>query len=324
MKKQTISNKEIINKLTKAGLVPESRFSVEISSTIWDYRSRSYASYRSFKIPLDVYTKVIGCKFTTKFKRGVMVRFNDRTTRSNTRRTKHQDVGDIYSWGHLGIGSGKVYVDFDELEDSGVNRNFYRPQNYELKKNVLTIGSKFIVNPYSAHKLAKHYKEMGYKIKGRNSYWAQDITSSSLYEKVILDGHGLLGPKKLINGTITEVYVHFMYPKWKQKREARYEVLFDTGAIGLFTGDRLDRVFDTDFDLDEKLCFCDKAKCNVHCTHKGLHIGTDECNKSCLFEQQQSCKVIYDYSQLCETTIQRGFIEDEEEKDGQDTGSTNF
>jgi len=312
MKKQTISNAEILSKLIAAGLVPETRYSKRIDTTKWDYRTHQYKKYQGYRIPLDVYNKVIGKRFTTKFKRGVTVRFTDSTTRSNTRRSIGQDIGDIYTWGHLGIGSGKNYIDFDELEDPNTPK--WR-RNLKLKNNFLTIGNEYIVNPYSANNLSKHYNDLGYKIKGERSYWTQTITPQHFYEYAKLEGDGLLGPKKLINGTITQVYVHFIYPKWEFKREARYEVLFDTGAKGIFTGDRLMRVFDTDFDLDEKMCFCNETncKCNQGCSHKGLHIGTDECKETCQHKLSQKCIVVYDYSQLCETTIQRGLIEDEEE-----------
>ena len=155
-KRKPIPNKDIIEKLTKAGLVPETRYS-NLISTYYIYHQQ-----RSYRIPLDIYTKVIGKRFTTKFKISDVVRVRSGTTRANRRRSVGQDVGDIYKWGHLGIGSGKNYAPSDLKPIRG---RFGSTYNVQPVKNPLTIGKEYIMNVTQAIALEKKFVEMGCKVK---------------------------------------------------------------------------------------------------------------------------------------------------------------
>ena len=125
----------------------------------------------------------------------------------------------------------------------------------------------------------------------------------------------MFGPKQIINGVITNIFIYFT-PWWRSKREARYEVLFDTGATGMFTHNTLKPVFDTDFDLMDKISYCDNKDCNkstVLCDHKKFHMSTEECNEACpMVEGKHTCKTVLDCTKLIDVTIHKGLIENEE------------
>jgi len=323
-RKPLLTNEEVINKLTSAGLVPESRY-CNINKNVGNYYdSYNYKYIRnySYKIPINIYEDVVAKKFTTPFKVNNIVRVRSKSTRRwNIRNIYGQDVGNIYDWKHLGIGSGKVYLTQENIDDifPGVMKKVgFRLYNfkYSINNNCLTIGGKYIPNIVDAIRKYLYYENLGYTYKRDNQVYTHDFLSPTAFqEPLTISPEGLFGPKRLINGYITEVYVHFIYPKWRTKREARYHVKFDTGADGMFTSDYLDRVFDTDIDVDEKLSVCDQSQCgHLTCDHKQVHKPNSECKQPCNIYTNQKCVSFYDYNSLCETTIQRGLIDEEEEE----------
>jgi len=186
--------------------------------------------------------------------------------------------------------------------------------NWRDGANKIALGNLYILNRKFARNKADRYNADPNIIT--KSYASSAFSSSSepfdFYKKKKLDAEGVLGSKKLINGVVINVFVHFMDPKWYMKREARYDILFETGARCILTGDRLDRVFDTDFDIDERANQC-LSKCIVRCcSHKEIHIHDEECDKGCAFGEGL-CQPIYDYTNLRDLTVGKGSIIDEEE-----------
>jgi len=314
-KAKTISNGEIIQKLTDAGLTPESRYSKKLGDAHWNYAARRNEYYRSYKIPIQIYNKVIGKRFVAKFQINNIVRTRGSSSRTYNLRAGYsgQDVGDIFKFKHLGIGSGKSYVDKETKEKYFSEKWAYGSDRKNI--NVLTIGQHYITNMAAAHAECDLKRSLGYKTDAKYN-WEQKLKYDMFYNEVKLEPSGLFGPKELINGYITDVFVHFIYPKWEYKREARYGLIFDTGATAIYTADMLDRVFDTDFDADEKIMVCPNVnKCqHLRCDHKGVHINNHECPDSCdvLKEGEGRCSALYDFSKLIETTTQRGMLDEEE------------
>jgi len=310
-RKPSITNEEIVNLLTKQGLVPESKYSKKIGRRQYVYDPKTnnykYIQKMNYQIPIDIYTKVIKKKFNVKFSVGNMVRFREKSTRTWNKRAGYknvQDFGDIYDWSNLGIGTGTCYDDITNQTD-----RYYGGYN----NNNLKLGSIYVLNKITSHQKVVYHTALGHKLSG---FYYTRILDSTFYKTIKLDSAGLIGQKKLINGTIINIFVHFIYPNWESKREPRYEVLFETGARGIFTGDRLDRVFDTDFDVDEKISQCNIKNCQIKtCDHKLIHLNDNECNETCFCNKNQSCEPLFDYTQLCELTIHKGGLVNEEEKD---------
>ena len=129
--------------------------------------------------------------------------------------------------------------------------------------------------------------------------------------------------KNLINGYITNVFIHFLYPDWERKRELRYEILFETGAKGIFTGDMIKRVWDTDIDIDQKIMQgCVNSgrymECST-CGHAGVHeYGKSYCDEVCkpknkilmtntnIKQEHIPCQPLIDYSNFMDTTHGKG------------------
>ncbi len=132
------------------------------------------------------------------------------------------------------------------------------------------------------------------------------------FKSIKLSGDGILEQKKLINGYITEVYIHFQYPIWNVKRESRFEVQFETGAKVIFTDDFLDKVYDVDYDCDAAIYYCTHAKdCRMPvCDHKRAHELNHECIEGCNMHKSARCEVLYDYTNIGETTVGKGILED--------------
>ena len=97
--------------------------------------------------------------------------------------------------------------------------------------------------------------------------------------------------------------MHFIYPKWERKREARYKVLFETGASGIFTSDYLEPVFDTDYDIGDNMFVCDHANtCKAQCLHGKSHTDSGNCNEHCWNHPGSRCVPVYEFDTLMDTT----------------------
>lgn len=353
-KKGRVKNSEIIHKLVKAGLVPYSRYSVwdrlsdrhlyknlvhrsNLSDySLWDGKTGPYSFSPSRQldlyIPIDIYKKYTDLKFTPQLNIGDRVRVRSTSTRSYDRNQHNQNVGDIFDWKHLGIGSGKEYS----------------PEGDDIDKDnfVMKMNNKLLLNYKAAQFKAKQYQQQdifrvpNYLIKdgkispehkksfrdgidllrrreNSTSYifgytQISRFVDTDFYKFETISGNGVLGLKNRVEGYITDVFIYMKYPIWKSKREARYEVLFDTGAKAIFTADWLKKTFTTDYDFGEVLSICEFAyncDCN-NCDHKKPHIYNVECEDKCnRYEQDKGCIKIYDYSNLADLTVGKGILE---------------
>jgi hypothetical protein len=326
-RKPAMKNQEVIDKLYKAGYMTQSNIKDKTTefSKIWkeyDRYNSPYYSYNdlgiwkpryiadtSYYIPLDVYKKVIAKKYKPEFKIGSIVRLC-RSKRKYKRRKFNQDVGNSQDWQHLGIGTGKEYHS-QKIKDSINIRWSWARRSIEHRYNSkLLIGNdKYVPNLFDSINKFNYYHAKGIKIKPKSHYyWHDEWGPSRFFKNLKIKGNGIFGPKKLINGYITNVFIHFIHPKWERKRESRYEILFETGAKGIFTNDYIERVFDTDYDRDDSLCgpCVGTLVCPIlFCKHRYHHIREKECYKSCEISSgidNSQCPVIFDYSTLGEMT----------------------
>lgn len=323
-----ITNSDIIDKLCHAGVMGPSDIQTKENNmcTVHEkarYRSNEfpnqYGNYfyasptHSYMIPLSIYREHVTKRFRVVYPIGSQVRMRKNSSRTQ-RRSYTQDVGDTYNWEHIGIGSGKEYLGedvSDALNEGYTNsygqavlprwRRTYNRYQYDMR--ILIGNGRYVPNVISARNQANYFNSKGIK-PNTNSYWGRSTwKSTDFFRYIEIKGDGFFGPKKLINGYISEIYVHFLYPTWATKRESRYEVTFDTGARGIFTSDYLDRVYDTDLDLDFKMMAgCENAsECPWAdtCDHTDIHMYTEECEKELICSK---CKPIVDYTNLFNTT----------------------
>jgi hypothetical protein len=283
----------------------------------------------SYYVPDHVFKEVTGKKFNPAFKVGDMVRLRHKSTRSYKRKALNQDVGDTYSFADLGIGSGKVYA-------VDANIDYIRNIN---KTNKWKMGSNVCLNVKYAESKAKEYARRGWR---DNVYLWQfetqgpddkangvprqlresgmkdtvEIKPNRFLKYTKLNGNGLLGVKKLINGVVTGVFVHFQDPDWVSKREARFEITFETGAKVVFTSDFMDRVYDVDYETDHAIHYCSKSmECVMpFCDHGNAHQHGPECDEGCSSVKDAKCEVLYDYTELGDTTYGKGALDGSDEE----------
>jgi hypothetical protein len=315
-RKKPITNKEILIKLFKAGYKTNIgvRKETDCFSTKWsDIARRKYYNMvwktivryeRNYMIPLDVYKQHINKRFKPAFKIGTMVRVNDTSSRERTRNKWNQNVGDSQDFRHLGIGSGKEYLSEDMRDALG--GSFFNNWRNKVNSQILIGNRNYSPNVLAAVGQAKSYKHKGIERPKRYT-WERDLAyqPGEFLEFIEIKPDGILGPKRLFNGFVSQVYVHFIYPRWNTKREARYEIIFETGAKGIWTNDYMRQVYDTDYEPDENLMNACKLgeSCVVPCDHKKVHFYTDECDDGCFVDMHhKGCDCIYDYSRLYETT----------------------
>ena len=279
----------------------------------------------SWMVPVDLY-RSLGYRFGVQIPKGTVVRKRRHSSRSNQRSSFNNDIQDTYSWDHVGIGSGKMYlghqvckllqetgeVDLSKLNDPEASHWVKDRVRATIESNFcrqLLVGNdKYPINLLAALERLQWFKSRGIKRKVKMS-WSQHVNqyqfrAHDFIDRVSVSADGILGPKKLINGYVQEVYVHFIYPKWERKREARYKVLFETGASGIFTSDFLEPVFDTDYDMGDEIHICDYAnKCSSNCTHGELHTTNGNCcNEPCWNKPDSQCVPVYEFDTLMDTT----------------------
>ncbi len=327
MRKQAITNSEVIDKLISAGLWTQSELESKSGPFHKQWRAshnhyvygRGYVKYyyQVFNIPVGVY-KEHCARYAPPIKKGAVVRLRTRSSRSYERTASANDIGDNRDFGHLGIGSGKLYI--GKVVEDLLQKNHYVDLNefgqdtksYSYKRAIQTIkrlynksiligNERYPVNMIASDAKVNYHKTQGHIKKTRWSAYPYKIEDFLKY--ISVRGDGVFGPKKLINGVVTEVYVHFLYPKWERKRETRFKVLFETGASGIFTSDYLERVYDVDYDGDEKLHYCggQYMDCQL-CHHQGYHKGDTFCTDQCNKNDSKSCLTIYDYNTLLDKT----------------------
>lgn len=347
-KKTRVTNEQILQKLTKAGLVPYSRYSVwdrlsdnhltEVNNfrlsysdyQLWDNGFRGMDLY----IPLDIYTQVGGVKFKPQLNIGTRVAVRHKSTRLNHRNPHIQNVGDIYDWKHLGIGSGKAYVpdSYDGIRDSQfriamnneilLNANGAKAKAHEFKVKGLYyvvysawIDRKTMAIKEKYQEIFKKHLHLLHRQENGEGFIYSELRRKRPYEfhkTAKIYGDGVLGRKKSVEGYITEIYIYMKYPQWKSKREARYEVMFDTGAKAIFTADWLKKSFTTDYDYGENLSVCEFSwNCDCsNCDHKEPHEYNEECEDKCdRYGQDKGCIKLYDYSNLTDLTVGKGILE---------------
>jgi hypothetical protein len=214
MKRKALSNSEAIQKLIDEGLITYNNldksdcFSKPFKiKNVYHY----YQYYRrlSYMIPLDIWKTYINKKFRPQFKVGEMVRISNRSTRSYPRNRYIQDVGDSQDFRHLGIGSGKSYKS-DKIKTLMSTIPRYLRTTLDAK---LLIGNLYPCNMASAASAYKYVTDNNIKKENNTYSWMTSWTIRDFLDFVKIEGSGVLGPKKKINGYITNVYVHFLYPK---------------------------------------------------------------------------------------------------------------
>ena len=262
-----------------------------------------------YKIPIHIYREHVVKRFKPKFEVGSMVRINQRTNRKNTRNPYNTSIGNSQEFKHLGIGSGKQYLSEDMI-DAIVNfstRNSWSSTYFirSLENRLLIGNQKYCPNIMGSINKAKAYRAKGIVKQER---WNKEIVPRDFIENIVIKGDGVFGPRKLINGYITEVYVHFLYPRWERKREARYFVQLESGAGGIFTDDYLTRVYDEDFSVtDTFMKPCPVAKTGEGClmidmcTHSIIHEENHECSCICPVSEM-SCDTMLKYENFFDTT----------------------
>lgn len=328
-RKPTITNTEVISRLVKSKhwvssdwKNKSSKFNkIFESGSNYNYYYNKLDTVYSYLIPVDIYKKNVS-RYKVQFPVGTRVRLRTASSRKHERTSFSNDLGNTKNWGHVGIGSGKKYMSgkVKEIMEKEYGVNFKNKQygtnwqiqsakrriSYLFKQEILIGNIKYPANLVAAHNKANYFNSCGIK---KPKVWARNskFRTDDFLETFPINGSGIFGPKKLINGFITKVYVHFLYPKWKRKRESRYEVLFETGARGIFTNDYLKRVWDTDYDIDEKLMVgCTKQhntgmhKCSF-CTHTTVHLYESGCDNFCNYTDT-ICKSIFDYTDFMNTT----------------------
>jgi hypothetical protein len=327
-RKPPMTNKEVLTLLYKAGYKTNVgvKKQSDCFSTEWD--DKSYKRYnfstggkstwshftkfeRNYMIPLDIWKAHINKRFKPAFKVGAMVRVNQNSSRERQRNKWNQNVGDSQDFRHLGIGSGKEYLSEDMQDALGQLRRYSYSSHYNiynmLNSRIVIGNDKYSPNVMAAIAQAKSYKHRGIQ-KPKRYAWERylEYAPRDFLEFIKIEANGILGPKQLVNGYVKQVYVHFIYPRWNTKREGRYEIVFETGAKGIWTNDYMVRVYDTDYEVDENLmagCEFDKTCSVVNCDHRKVHFYNKECDEPCFHNMSHNgCYTIYDYSRLFETT----------------------
>lgn len=320
-RKPVMTNQTVIDKLTDAGFITQSKledksteFSTSRGRTFLGYErtndgwERQYQENFSYLIPYRIYTDHVA-KFNCKFKLNNMVRMRDYSKRRYARGWS-QETGQSGDWKHLGIGSGKQYMTetlSDALNEFNAGVSYWDRAHVSVNQQLLIGNRNYAVNILDALDKAKYFRRQGFTVKDSRGWnpRPRKISPGDFIKTVKIDGAGVFGPKQLINGWITEVYIHFLWPDWEKKREARYFVTFETGASGLFTDDYMDRVWDTDFQGDEVLmegCIHeDRCPTGLRCEHKGIHMLQNDCHLDCAWSDT-SCKPILDYRDFFNTS----------------------
>jgi hypothetical protein len=315
-----MTNDEVLDKLLAAGykikkdkLENEDEFSTEwkhISRYDWSLKQALNYYDKNYMIPLDVFKKHVNPRFKAQFPIGSMVRVSQKSKRQRVRNKFNQAIGDSQDFRHLGIGTGKQYMTeklTDALEGIGANRygyNYGYGHGYYNTKIVIG-NNKYVSNILAATNQAKAYEHAGVQRKATTWQRVRLIQPRELLEFIEIKGDGIFGPKRLFNGYVTEVFVHFIHPRWNTKREARYEITFETGAKGIWTNDYITRVWDNDFEIDEALsggCDSTQETCPPSCKHRGVHNKDNECEETCFINASAKCHTIYDYTNLFDTT----------------------
>lgn len=333
-----VTNEEGLKLLEKAGIIDRynldktCQFSKYIKSNNYYNKSKTLSYY----IPVEYWKKYVRNSYRIFYKKGTLVRFNERTTRSTARSRWGQDVGDIYNWEHLGIGTGKIYqaairnkvatdsfsINAGALTDPNASvwykNNVISRLKQFINQKIIPNNPRYCLNLNYADNKAKILDEKGVRLDLGSGWWnkKQKPQAKHFMEYTEIDPSGVLGPKKLINGVITKVFVHFLYPTWESKRESRYEVTFDTGAKAIFTGDHLRTVFDTDYEIDEVLMdacqFASSCPRGASCEHSKVHLETPDCYFICELANS-TCVAIYDYTELPTTTYGKALEYEDDE-----------
>lgn len=320
IRKKPMTNREVLIKLFKAGYktyvgkkASDDCFSEEWQEqTTWNWKTRVRSNWwnRNYMIPLSVFKQHVNKRFKPQFNIGDMIRINAKSKRKRVRNQYRQVVGDSQNFQHLGIGSGKEYMSekvndaVNEQVGTGTRYGYYN-RGHNIETGILIGNNRYCPNVLDSVNRAKAYLHMGYQRERENWSISKNIQPRELFEYIPILGDGVFGPKQLVNGYVTEIYVHFLYPKWVTKREARYKLTFDSGASGIWTNDYITRVYDTDYEVDEKMMAgCPYAmQCKVvkHCDHHEVHEFNGECNISC-DPLSRTCEPLYDYTNFFDTT----------------------
>ena len=318
----SISNQEILNKLiesnlwthcdiaTKSG--PFHTLFKKAEKSWWKQRQWGSDNHFSFMIPVEIYTEYV-TRFPVRYKVGSMVRLLRYSKRDRVRTPTNNNVGDTYDWGHLGFGSGKEY-NSDKIIDILIRDYNYRDASQigdwrirsfknKMDQRMLIGNSKFPLNLITSYDTVSSFRNRGIQ---KDTGWKRDFVTEDFVETTKIKADGVLGDKTLINGWINNVYIHFLFPKWERRREARYEITFETGARGIFTSDYFDRVYDTDFDWQDAISLCPYSKqCDITCHggHDNIHVHKDTCDLPCQRTLQlESCVSMYNYRDLFDRT----------------------
>lgn len=331
-RKPRMNNQELIDLLNTHVTGGAAQFCKKFTRTgrlSWYKRQSGYTNKQdSYYIPMDVYNEVTGKKFNPKLKLGTMVRIRKSSSRRRPRGVGKQDVGDTYSFANLGMGTGKAYpLEFE-----------HKVLEQQSKENYLEMNGYYACNLRSIEDKLRRYGQRGWKILTQEymfenqtiwqkqnheprylkKCWRRHYLSTPAPKDFIktkrLVGTGILGNKKLINGYVTDIFIHFQFPEWTMKRESRFEITFETGAKVIFTDDFLEKVYDTDYDCDEAIYYCSHSgRCGMPiCDHKQAHALNHECHEGCNFQPEARCEVLYDYTNIGETTVGKGILDDEE------------
>ena len=336
-RKPNVTNEEGIKLLEQAGIIDKynldktCQFSsiISMQNLYW----RRNTNIFSWNIPVEYWKDHVRSSYRVLYPKGTQVRFSQRSSRSTKRSKYGQFVGDIYNWRHLGIGTGKIYqteirnlvakesfnIDCSRLNDP-LAKNYWKAHIKQrllsnLNQKIIPNNDMYCLNLNWAYEKAKKLKDLGVKINNKHYYYHQEPVSRMFFDYKKIDPTGVLGPKRLINGYVTQVFVHFIYPNWESKRESRYEVQFETGARGIFTGDHLRKVYDTDYEeTDTMMNRCSAAdRCpRTSCPHKLVHEKTFDCDDICELSESK-CKAIYDYSDIMTTTHGKALEWEDEE-----------
>ena len=317
-----ITNQEILDKLIENELWTQSDWKTmsgpyhtlfRKASTAWYLRNKwGSGPVFSFMVPVDTYTKYVA-RFPVQYKVGSMVRLCRWSKRTRARTSTNNNVGDTYDWGHLGFGSGKEY-NSDKIIDILVRDYNYRDASQigdwrlrsfrnKMDQRMLIGNSRFPLNLIASYNAVTALRNRGIK---KNDWDSRDFMTEDFVETTKIKADGILGDKTLINGWINNVYIHFLFPKWERRREARYEIVFETGARGIFTSDYFDRVYDTDFDWQDAMTQCSYAEqCDIECwgAHDKLHVHRETCDLPCQYSRTKSaCVPMYDYRNVFDLT----------------------
>lgn len=335
-RKKPITNTEALEKLETAGVITKWKLEdlKEGEDNIYckihhgDYLKyytppRNNSTY-SYHIPVHIWKQYVHKRFGNKFNVGDMIRVTQDSKRAYERSKWSQDTGDSQDFRHLGIGTGKVYLSDDQIE--AIQESNYRySYRYAYRNNLEHYRIKIGNNNYPLNTLAAISKQrfldkMGVKIPKRFS-WDQErsIPLNELLDYTHIQGHGLLGYKRVVNGWVWEAYVHFLYPKWEAKRETRYMIRFENGASGVWTDDYMHRVYDTDIDYGQEnlMVGCESANenCGEYCIHAIEHIEQHECDYPCNLSKTKHCKPVFNYDNLWDFTHGTALDIEKEEKD---------